>query len=339
MQKKKHLMKYLITFIIICVSIISYTAAEQTNGLLIPPVLNSENGTVSNGAKTLVPNPPDIMVPILNYHHLDPDGTRTDGATITPLQFEEDMLTIKAMGYETINFTQLIDYYSGNSKLPANPIIITFDDGYSSNYLYAFPILKQLNMKATISVIGWSIGKSAGNAERPLGNSHFSMDEAVTMVQSGLIDIQYHTYDMHNDGSSVENPRKGTMMLSGETPADYMQRFEEDTLKLQQILQEKIKNDTLVFAYPYGAYNAYSEQILKKSGFKVTMTSEYGINHTEDGLYLMKRIPRYNGVSSLALFTGIQRLKGECIPIPFGEISSQEVRVEKLREMLRTETE
>ncbi len=78
---------------------------------------------------------------------------------LTPDQFKKQLLYLEAMGYSTIHFKDYIEFKENGKKLPDNPIIITFDDGYYSNYEYAYPILKELNMKATIFAIGWSVGR------------------------------------------------------------------------------------------------------------------------------------------------------------------------------------
>lgn len=35
-------------------------------------------------------------------------------------------------------------------ELPENPIILTFDDGYEDNYTNMMPMVKAMNMKATM---------------------------------------------------------------------------------------------------------------------------------------------------------------------------------------------
>ena len=43
--------------------------------------------------------------------------------------------------------TELNDAIEGKAELPSKPILITFDDGYYSNYEYIYPILKQNRRK------------------------------------------------------------------------------------------------------------------------------------------------------------------------------------------------
>ena len=119
------------------------------------------------------------------------------------------MQYIKDRGYEPISFEQLIEYHENRRELPEKPIIITFDDGYLSNYELAYPILKEFNFKAAIFVIGVSFGN------KDLAYPHFGWAEAREMKASGLVSIESHTYDLHR------NDILGVSMFQGESVQDY----------------------------------------------------------------------------------------------------------------------
>lgn len=63
--------------------------------------------------------------------------------------FKKQMEYVKD-NFNPITFNKLLDYYNSASTLPKRPIIITFDDGHLDNYTNAFPILKSLDIPATI---------------------------------------------------------------------------------------------------------------------------------------------------------------------------------------------
>ncbi|MFY3791590.1 stalk domain-containing protein [Ureibacillus sp. MALMAid1270] len=92
-----------------------------------------------------------IKVPVLMYHHFD-EKTQ-NSVTVDPKNFEEQMLALQKAGYETITTEQMNAFLNGKGKLPNKPVLITMDDGYESNYIYAYETLKKYNMKATIFLI------------------------------------------------------------------------------------------------------------------------------------------------------------------------------------------
>ena len=90
-------------------------------------------------------------VPVLVYHRV---GYASDPLTVTPERLTRDLEELNQKGYETISIKAFEDYMSGKEQqLPAKPILITFDDSYQDNYVYAFPILRQYHDVATYFVI------------------------------------------------------------------------------------------------------------------------------------------------------------------------------------------
>jgi biofilm PGA synthesis lipoprotein PgaB len=90
------------------------------------------------------------QVAILVYHHLGDDET---GATISPEHFAAQIASLKNQGYNFISLKQLGDFLAGQQEIAPNAVVITFDDGYESIYKYAYPILVENHIPASIFVI------------------------------------------------------------------------------------------------------------------------------------------------------------------------------------------
>lgn len=60
--------------------------------------------------------------------------------------------------HHPITFETLLNVMDGREELPPRPVIVTFDDGYDDNYLNAFPVLRSLEMPATIFVATGYVG-------------------------------------------------------------------------------------------------------------------------------------------------------------------------------------
>lgn len=218
------------------------------------------------------------LIPVLVYHHLViEDADPANPAIMTCKKFRTDMQYIKDRGYEPISFEQLIAYHENRGSLPAKPIIITFDDGYLSNYELAYPILKEFNFKAAIFVIGVSFGN------KDLAFPHFGKDEAVEMIASGLVSIESHTYDLHH------NDILGVSMLEGESAADYNQRLLNDFAKINAMIEQNTGYRPVALSYPNCVFNEYSEQAAREIGYRVTLNIHGKKADVTKGLYSLTK--------------------------------------------------
>jgi len=234
-------------------------------------------------------------VPILMYHHIAEDADGSNDAVVSPEKFESDMMMLKQNGYTTILFKDLVDYVNYEGELPEKPILVTFDDGYESNYSYAYPVLKKLDMKATISVIGMSVGKDEykdmGHKIKP----HFTYEEAKEMYDSGVMDIQSHSFSMH-EVEKYDGPdyRLGALKKENEAEEEYIEAFNSDYGQSKSLIEERVGNEVFVYTYPHGIVSDLSEVLLKESGNQVTITTQLGMNTVVKGLpqslNAMKRI-------------------------------------------------
>lgn len=251
--------------------------------LLTSAIIVTEDGT----AKAVMLKKKDNIIPILMYHHVVKEGNKTNKITLTTGRFREDMEYLKKKGYVTISFKELIDCYEGKTKFPKKPILITLDDGYEDNYKNAYPILKKNNMKATMFVIGSRVGITNFNNDSRY--SYFSWGQAKKMYQSGLIEIQPHSYDLHNYKYNSKHGQ-GVLPENGENKKEYYNRFLKDTEKVTKLIKARVGCKSYVYAYPYGKYTSTNEEVLKRLNFKVTLTTKSKYADISNGLYGLKRI-------------------------------------------------
>lgn len=102
-----------------------------------------------------------------------------------PQQFKTQMKYIKDNGYTTLTPKQLYNFFVENKPIPKKSVVITFDDGYLDNYKYAYPILKEFNLKATIFVIASNIDK----------DNRCMTSKQLKELQNNGIDIESHTFN------------------------------------------------------------------------------------------------------------------------------------------------
>ena len=253
---------------------------------------------VISGDYAEIPREESRIVTVLTYHHFS-DTSADNNMVVTTSTFEKQLRAMKEKGYTAISMRELINYSEYGSPLPDKPLLITIDDGYESNYLMAFEVLKKLDMPAVISVVGWSVGKTTRiDGTTPI-TPHFSWETARKMYESGLIEIQNHSYDMHStplDGP-VFNPdgRYGTMSVMGESEEQYRAKLISDFYKNKYLIENNVGNNNVLFCYPYGMKNETTESVCRELGFKITMTTKKGVNYIRpgDSLYSLNRITVY----------------------------------------------
>ncbi|PAB58516.1 polysaccharide deacetylase family protein [Anaeromicrobium sediminis] len=268
-------------------------------------------------------------IPILTYHHISKNEDELSAITITPEKFYEDMLYLKAMGYNTVNFRDLIDYREGKRNLPENPIVVTFDDGYMSNYTYAYHILKELEMKGVISIVGSLIDESSNSGY----NFMLTWDKIKEMSDSGVIEIQSHSYGLHNWGDEINSPR-GVGKMEKENNEHYTARFKSDTQAIMDRVKEHTGKDITIYTYPYGIYNSETEKMLEELGIKGSLTGKRGVSSISDELFSLRRINMVGGVKSPVLMRKILITQLKIKKIPFYKVESSEERIKELENFL-----
>ncbi len=214
-----------------------------------------------------------VSIPILLYHDIQESG---EGESIIARKvFLSHLDAIQEAGYETITFQQIINFVSHGGSLPEKPILITFDDGYLSNYEIAWPALQEREMVGTIFVIGCSVGKDTyKDTEVPI-IPHFTYQQAREMIDSGVMSIQSHTYDLHQYRPlEPDGGREGVLPKAGETAESYRKILSYDFQLARETLEEHTGETVQVLAYPYGLHTLDSETISAEMGFSVTLTTQ-----------------------------------------------------------------
>ena len=171
--------------------------------------------------------------------------------------------------------------------------MITFDDGYYNNYLNAYPLLQKYQMKAVISIIVGETDKYSELDENKENYSHITWDMINEMMESGLIEIQNHTYNLHKTG----NPRRGAAQRKDETTEQYFAAVGADLQKAQDRIEEMTGWRPNTFTYPFGSYSRRSQELLEQLGFAASLGVEgKPCCLTRDPACLI-RIPRYTRTS------------------------------------------
>jgi peptidoglycan/xylan/chitin deacetylase (PgdA/CDA1 family) len=247
-----------------------------------------------------------FAIPVLMYHHVNPVGNFVN---VTPQRFESHMDYLSRHGFTTLDTREFMDILNSQKKPPEKPVVITFDDGWLDNWLFAFPVLKKYGFKAVIFVITGLVpekgrrrradeGAFAGlpphdecrkmAEEGEAADVMISWEEIGEMVNSGLVDIQSHTH---------------THIRYDRLYSDHRERMDIIRYELKiskETIQEKLRRQCIAICWPFGIYDESYVEAAKSAGYSLMFTTQKGTNTRLTEPWRIRRITIGNiGVGTL----------------------------------------
>lgn len=215
-----------------------------------------------------------MNVPVIAYHKIDEPTAdiKLRGAFTSPKNFAKQMTYLKKRNVSFYTASEIIEYYRNNGAFPAKSVALTFDDGWKDNYTNAFPILRDLGIKATIflvpSCVGQTTAKVVGDGERE--REHMALEDVLEMSEYGI-----------EFGSHTLNHK----LMHQISPAEIEYEVEESKKAIENLTQK----DCRVFAYPAGFFTETAQEAVKRAGYIAAFTTVYGENE-KINLYALNRI-------------------------------------------------
>lgn len=208
----------------------------------------------------------NLEVPILLYHYVeyvkDPGDTIRKSLNILPPVFEAEIKTLKDAGFTFVTMADLANALDDRVTLSPKSVVLTFDDGYRDFYTDVFPILKRQQVKATAFIVPNFLNK-------PNNMDTWMIKE---IVKSGLVEIGAHTMN--------HSYLKGLAL----------KRVEYEVKESKKYLEKNFNIKVVSFAYPYGALDQASIDVVKKAGFRSAVTTVSGIFATDVNRFFLNRI-------------------------------------------------
>jgi len=224
----------------------------------------------------------DVKLPILMYHRISKDKNLWGKYSISPDELEADIKLILERGFTPITVNDLNN--RDKVPLPEKPIMLTFDDGNRSDFLYAYP----LALKYKVKIVCSPVGIYTENYSSRDNHVYLSPAEMREMEKSGFVEFQNHSYNLHNFDSN----RKGCLKSDVESDSDYKTLLLDDLFHAQTIFHENGLKTPTCFTYPYGMRDDNLLDLVKQAGFTSTLGTYARINILNDNLYDLCRFNR-----------------------------------------------
>jgi peptidoglycan/xylan/chitin deacetylase (PgdA/CDA1 family) len=223
------------------------------------------------------PTAPKVTKPVVDqtaqtiiycYHRLV-DKVRYPGTEITPAVFEAQMKELKDRGITVIGLQDLLAWKRGEKNIPPRCAVITFDDGWKSQYEVAWPIMKKFGYTFTMFIY------TEGVAGASLGGGQAITWEQLADMRDNGIDIEAHsaTHQDLREGHTIMVIEPGGKRTKKKlTGAEYEQWVQNEVVGCKQLLEQRLGIRINCFAVPFGTYNEHVKEIARNAGYEAMFT-------------------------------------------------------------------
>jgi peptidoglycan/xylan/chitin deacetylase (PgdA/CDA1 family) len=197
-------------------------------------------------------------VPILEYHAIQPPvaGAANPQLFVPQADFQRQMQWLKDQGFEAVTLDQVEDAWYKHGELPLKPIVVSFDDGYLSQYVAAFPEMQHLGWNGVLNLVAQGSDLPDADVKK--------------MIDAGW-ELASHTIT-HADLTAV-----GPTQLQREVAGS------------RQILSQRFGGSVDNFCYPSGRFDSTVISAVAKAGYRGAQTEIPGAANAAHP-YILNRI-------------------------------------------------
>ena len=234
----------------------SASAGASTGG---PGSPAAETGPIASQPKKVAVDQ-TAQVVVFGYHRFVNQVHRPD-TEITPQAFEQQMQELKNRGITVISMQDFLAWKRGEKNIPPRGAVISFDDGWKSQYEVAWPIMKKFGYPFTMFI--YTEGVRGG---------HFGGGEAITWEQlaemrDAGIDIQAHSATHQDLRKPYDKVAKKKL-----SPPEYEQWLHNEVVGCKELLEQRLGIRVNCFAVPYGFYNQHIKDVATQAGYEAVFT-------------------------------------------------------------------
>jgi len=203
-----------------------------------------------------------MKLAILMYHKVDElrPGVRYPGNYVAPRAFEQQMDALTMWGYRTISLEQWLDYRDGRlTSLPARPLVVTFDDGYTCFDRNAWPVMRARGMRATVFLVASQIG----------GYNEWDRDEVREPLLGAERIRTLQAEGVHFGSHSYTHPA-----LAKIDPV----RARDELVRLRRQVAYVLGRGVDTLAYPFSNQNRAVREMAREAGYRCAVRGKGRMN-------------------------------------------------------------
>ena len=247
---------------------------------------HAKGGTRAAGAGAATGRPGGKPVPILMYHVIaaPPPGAPFPGLYVAPSEFAAQMQALKAAGWHAVTLDQVAAYWRRGAPLgPGKPIVLSFDNGYQSQYTQALPVLQRL---------GWVGDENIQLTGLPPSQGGLGQGQIRGLLSAG--------WELDTQGNSHAD----LITLDGE-------QLRYQVAGTRAVLQQRYRVPVNWFCYPSGHYDATVIDAVKAAGYRGSTTVVPGWAHPRDDPYRLHRLRVLGGTTPAELLALIADIRND----------------------------
>ncbi len=223
----------------------------------------------------------NAQVVVFGYHRFEKTVRRPD-TEMTPEMFEAQMKELKDKNIPVIGMQDFLAWKRGEKNIPPRAAVITFDDGWKSQYEVGWPIMKKYGFPFTLFIYTEGVkGMKYG------GGAAMSWEMLAELRDAG-VDIQAHSATHQDLRKAYDKVQKKKL-----NPEEYQEWLKAEIISSKQLLEQKLGIRVNSFAVPFGYVNDEVRDYIMKAGFEALFTvygQHLGYNAANNSLgrYLME---------------------------------------------------